>query len=157
MFERMKTLTTRQIRYYCRRATMHWVRVGDRYDDAIDALLYADDWPTAVLDAWGSAQSPESNPSAILFGYANERGNTPHSEFTDRPCGCLTQIRLRYAYEHAMTPELTHEIAQDVRIPDDPMKIEPHHLPLFATYRREIERVAAALRAKRARSLEETV
>jgi len=102
----------------------------DKYDEAI---AYLTDNPDQIQKAWND---PLYEKGGCLFLNAG-KDIIPH--FTPRlGCGCLTQIRSGF-YE-AETEDLTREIRNDIRIPKHGKDITVDHLPVFAGWRRRIDK-----------------
>lgn len=100
-------------------------RQRDAYDEAVD---YLSEHPKEIFKAW----YPSAPRHGCLFRYAE--ADNSHRLGT----GCLTMIR--YGGFIAETEELTARIRADERIPDDD-RITPDHLPVFAEWQRELDRV----------------
>ena len=103
-------------------------RKPDVYDREVERLTKAEKRrPGAILTAWrfGRKHSP------LFDSCATDRDNTK--------CGCLTQVR--NLWDDAETEALTNSIRADTRIPDDPEKVTPAHLPIFAEWQRKIDKL----------------
>ena len=106
----------------------------DKYDKAIQHLLKfkGDDFKWHVHLNW---MTPFLSLAGCLFSFCTKSGKTENN------CGCLTQIRKNHCNSpaEAATLKLTAEIRADERLPDDPLNIEPHHLPVFAEWQRRLD------------------
>lgn len=100
----------------------------DKYDEAIE---YLNEHPDEIKFAWDLEWNGKIHPAACLFMYAGP----------DCSCGCLTQIRGSTCGYRAVTPELTNRIRNDERLPDKLSLVTLEHLPLFAEYQREVDKI----------------
>lgn len=96
----------------------------DIYDKEIKRLSKD---PDKIYSAWlyGDDHSP-------LFDAAGPRRDGVN-------CGCLTQVK-RGMYL-ASSKRLTAAIQADARIPSNPHKITPEHLPVFAEWQRKLDKM----------------
>lgn len=102
-------------------------RQRDAYDIAVEYLA---EHPEAIYETW---QTPTMHRYGCLFRYATRDRATMVT-------GCLTMIRRTHIYA-AETEELTARIRADERIPANEKEITPDHLPVFAEWQRELDRV----------------
>lgn len=101
--------------------------MGDKYDEQIERLTAN---PRAIRSEWFAGRG--------LFRFA---GVEEEGEPAEDGIGCLTMIREEPDRYRAADDDLTRRILGDARLPDDPSKITPDHLPIFAEYQREMDRM----------------
>lgn len=113
----------------------------DKYDKAIEYLTAN---PREIFNAWGC---PNTHVAGCLFMPAGPTtGFLKDDVWPMRKdgllCGCLTTIRQNGGHfpRLAWTDELTQEILQDTRIPDDCTLITVSDLPVFAEWQRRLDK-----------------
>ncbi len=109
-------------------------RKPDAYDRAAARLQKVKNFADAVRTAW---ENPLLSRNGSLFSFVSPDRcgmRAPNGQ----NCGCLTQVRggAYIAYTH----DLTEKIREDRRLPKGVSKIRPHHLHVFASWQRRIDR-----------------
>lgn len=94
----------------------------DIYDEAVE---YLTKHPEKIEEAWNYT---DARVGGILF------------EYTGPGCGCLTQVKTGSELFKGPTPELEEAIRADPRIPLGVDSITVESLPVFAEWRRRLDK-----------------